>query len=204
MEEFINKLTIELLSQPLILVLVIIGSLGLIYSIITNVKYYVIHIIAFLFIISLSGMLGKEIQELSLALAIILIIIFVLVFIFLKFANTRSPNVLNKEIINHEFPKANICPKCGGVLKERTGKYGKFYGCSNYPNCKFVRKINEEQNIIVNVNITEGKNIESVSVTNDNKCPKCGAELVLKNGRYGDFYGCSNYPKCKYTKKLVN
>ena len=32
---------------------------------------------------------------------------------------------------------AGICPKCGGTLVERTGKYGRFYGCSNYPDCKF-------------------------------------------------------------------
>ena len=31
------------------------------------------------------------------------------------------------------------------------------------------------------------------------KCPKCGGKLVLRSGQYGEFYGCSNYPKCKYT-----
>lgn len=30
------------------------------------------------------------------------------------------------------------------------------------------------------------------------KCPKCGGNLVLRNGKYGEFYGCSNYPKCNY------
>ena len=34
-----------------------------------------------------------------------------------------------------------------------------------------------------------------------NKCPKCGGNLVEKNGKYGNFIGCSNYPKCKYTQK---
>ncbi len=33
-------------------------------------------------------------------------------------------------------------------------------------------------------------------------CPQCGGKLVLRNGRYGEFYGCSNYPKCKFTEKL--
>ena len=37
----------------------------------------------------------------------------------------------------------NICPKCGGKLVERNGKYGKFIGCSNYPNCKYTDKINK-------------------------------------------------------------
>ena len=30
-------------------------------------------------------------------------------------------------------------------------------------------------------------------------CPQCGGQLVLRKGRYGSFYGCSNYPKCKFT-----
>lgn len=30
-------------------------------------------------------------------------------------------------------------------------------------------------------------------------CPKCGGSLVLRNGKYGSFFGCSNYPKCRYT-----
>lgn len=36
----------------------------------------------------------------------------------------------------------------------------------------------------------------------NNRCPYCNKELVYKEGKYGAFYGCSNYPKCKYTKKL--
>lgn len=35
-----------------------------------------------------------------------------------------------------------------------------------------------------------------------NICPYCKAELVLRKGKYGEFYGCANYPKCKFTKKL--
>ena len=37
---------------------------------------------------------------------------------------------------------------------------------------------------------------------NDNMCPKCGGDLVKRNGKFGEFYGCSNFPKCKYTKKI--
>ena len=33
------------------------------------------------------------------------------------------------------------------------------------------------------------------------KCPRCGGDLVLRNGQYGKFYGCSNYPRCKYILK---
>ena len=36
---------------------------------------------------------------------------------------------------------ANKCPQCGGRLVERNGKFGKFYGCSNYPNCRFTKRL---------------------------------------------------------------
>lgn len=200
MEEFVKQLTLVLLSEPLILVLVIIGGLGLIYSLITNAKSYIINIILIGFIISLSGGLGKRIQLLALILAIILIIIFCIFFVLIKNKNKREINTT----IKYDSKEDNICPQCGGSLKERTGKYGNFFGCSNYPKCKFVRKMNENKNIIVNVNITEDKSIESVKIDSDEKCPQCSGKLILKTGKYGEFYGCSNYPKCKYTKKVVN
>jgi len=48
------------------------------------------------------------------------------------------------------------------------------------------------------------QNLRAVAREENNKiasgiCPKCGGTLVLRNGKYGSFYGCSNYPKCKYT-----
>lgn len=54
--------------------------------------------------------------------------------------DTRKQHVRNVKS-NVEFRnwkiKNNICPRCGGTIVERRGKYGRFYGCSNYPNCKF-------------------------------------------------------------------
>ena len=52
------------------------------------------------------------------------------------FSHTRDINKLRKE--NEKKISENICPKCGGTLVEREGKYGKFRGCSNYPKCRFV------------------------------------------------------------------
>ena len=39
------------------------------------------------------------------------------------------------------------------------------------------------------------------NIQNSNICPHCKSPLVLRKGKYGEFYGCSNYPKCKYIKK---
>ena len=65
----------------------------------------------------------------------------------------------------------------------------------------------EIYNKLLSYNITD-KNAVKAHITNireehksdSNRCPKCGGELVLRQSKYGTFYGCSNYPKCKYTK----
>ncbi len=46
-------------------------------------------------------------------------------------------------------------------------------------------------------NVRERKRIEKTLV-----CPKCGGDLAVRKGKYGEFYGCSNYPKCRYTRKF--
>ncbi len=73
-----------------------------------------------------------------------------------------------------------MCPECGSPLVIRNGKFGKFVACSNYPECKYIKK--EEKQI--------------VEVCN---CPKCGGKIIEKITRKGKtFYGCNNFPKCKY------
>ena len=70
------------------------------------------------------------------------------------------------------------CPKCGHDLVIRTGKFGKFVACSNYPECKYIKQ--EEKEVVA-------------------KCPKCGGNIIEKKTRRGKiFYGCDNYPKCAY------
>lgn len=72
------------------------------------------------------------------------------------------------------------CSKCGSPMVRKTGKYGTYLACSNYPACS---------NII-------GEGETEVSTT---PCPKCGAMMVVKSGRYGKFLACPNYPTCKST-----
>lgn len=73
------------------------------------------------------------------------------------------------------------CPECGSPLVIRKGKYGEFVACSNYPNCKYIKK--------------EEKEVVEIC-----KCPKCGKGMIVerktKKGKI--FYGCNNYPKCNY------
>ena len=72
-----------------------------------------------------------------------------------------------------------------------------------------IDNIDEVVDIINKNNITD-KNIKKEHIKNireniidkdPNKCPKCGGQLVEREGKYGKFLGCSNYPKCMYTRK---
>jgi DNA topoisomerase-1 len=74
--------------------------------------------------------------------------------------------------INNQ-PTGQMCPKCGNPLVYRYGRYGKFVGCSNFPDCRFSKPI---------------------LVKTGAKCPRCGGDLVERKTRRGrTFYGCSNY-----------
>ncbi len=100
-----------------------------------------------------------------------------------KFYKDFEPllNVAFKEM-EKESPKetGEICPNCGNPLVIRKGRYGEFTACSNYPECKYIKK--EEKKIIEIC-----------------KCPKCGGMIIEKKTRKGKiFYGCNNYPKCNY------
>lgn len=53
-----------------------------------------------------------------------------------------------------------------------------------------------------NVSKKDVEEYEEKSAPKKNTCPKCGADLVVRKGKYGDFLGCKNYPKCKYTKEI--
>ena len=73
-----------------------------------------------------------------------------------------------------------VCPECGSDLVVRTGKYGNFVACSNYPTCKYIKK--------------EEKEVAKIAT-----CPKCKHDIVARRTKKGKiFYGCSNYPKCNY------
>ena len=70
------------------------------------------------------------------------------------------------------------CPEDAGQLVIKTGRYGKFVACMNFPNCKYTRQFAEKI---------------------DMKCPRCGGDIVVKKSRRGkQFYGCSNYPTCNF------
>ena len=87
-----------------------------------------------------------------------------------------------------------ICDKCGSRMVIKNGRYGKFAACPNYPECKNTKPLEAPA--------TEKTEAAPTEVT-DLKCEKCGGALVIRSGRYGSFYACENFPKCKFTKQIT-
>ena len=84
------------------------------------------------------------------------------------------------------------CENCGKPMVVKRGRFGQFLACTGYPECKTTRKI-----IATKQGITAAKPDQIL----DEKCPKCGSNLVVKQGRFGEFTACSSYPTCKYVKQ---
>ncbi|MFN7925056.1 MAG: type I DNA topoisomerase [Bryobacteraceae bacterium] len=107
--------------------------------------------------------------------------------------NTRepSPDMVEGDgaVEVAEQDAEEYCENCGRTMVLKKGRFGTFWACSGYPDCKTTKPIGGEQR---------------KDVPLDEKCPQCESNLVMKYGRFGEFTACSNYPKCKYVKqKLV-
>lgn len=82
-----------------------------------------------------------------------------------------------------------LCDKCGSRMVIKTGRFGKFLACPNYPKCRNTMPVDENGNPVQ----AEKKEV----VESDVKCPKCGKTMIVKQGRFGPFLACPGYPKCK-------
>ncbi len=85
------------------------------------------------------------------------------------------------------------CDKCGKTMVIKDGRFGKFLACSGFPDCKNTKPVKENG---------DGEP-EVDEETTDEKCPKCGGDMVVKHGRFGKFLSCSNYPECKSIKSIA-
>ena len=86
-----------------------------------------------------------------------------------------------------------ICEECGAPMLIKVSRNGRFLGCSTYPECRFTkplpRPLDEEKKEPV---LAEGV-----------ICDVCGKPMYIRESRYGKFYGCSDYPKCKGIKPFT-
>ena len=86
-----------------------------------------------------------------------------------------------------------ICDKCGAKMVIKTGRFGKFAACPNYPECKNTKPLAKD-----------GKTLrpeKPKAKETDMVCEKCGAPMVMRSGRYGSFFACSKFPECSFTKQ---
>jgi len=95
---------------------------------------------------------------------------------------------VNMEKVKKEIMTEELCPKCGKKLVIRSGRYGDFLACSNYPKCKFTKDLETEK--------SKAEAIKEV-------CEKCGKPMAHKRSRYGEFLACTGYPDCKNIKPIL-
>ncbi len=92
------------------------------------------------------------------------------------------------EILPEDKTTEIPCPLCGKPMTARQGRFGKFLGCSGYPECKHTINLAPDGTPVAAP--AEGAPPAAV-------CEKCGKPMALKRGRYGAFLGCTGYPECK-------
>ena len=92
------------------------------------------------------------------------------------------------EILPEDKTTEIPCPLCGKPMTARQGRFGKFLGCSGYPECKHTINLAPDGTPVTAP--AEGAPPAAV-------CEKCGKPMALKRGRYGAFLGCTGYPECK-------
>jgi DNA topoisomerase-1 len=107
----------------------------------------------------------------------------------LETAGEQMPNVKKDGI-----PLDEKCPDDGAGLVMRFGRFGPFIACSNYPDCKYSRNVDETPAAAP----ADGSAPVEEEVP---PCELCGKPMALKRSRFGTFYGCTGYPECKNIRK---
>ena len=88
------------------------------------------------------------------------------------------------------------CPVCGKRLHIKVGKNGPFLACEGYPDCTYSRNYTRDEKGHIHP-------IEPAHEAAEGEvCDKCGRQMVVKQGKYGDFLACSGYPDCKNTRSI--
>ena len=97
---------------------------------------------------------------------------------FEKTLEKAESDMEGKRVKVPDEPTDILCEECGKPMVIKIGPYGKFLGCSGFPECKFTKKI---------VNETKGS------------CPRCGKKMLAKKSKKGKpFYGCEDYQNCNF------
>jgi DNA helicase-4 len=133
-------------------------------------------------------------------------------------ASKKNPSSFTREIEKGDYnvsiegiSDGNVkCPECKtGVILSREGRNGRFFSCSNYPYCHYKPDLCPQcrKGFLHKHDVNQFAEYYTCSNSacsfKATKCPWCkDGYLVERSGRYSKFYGCSNYPTCKYTRSL--
>jgi DNA topoisomerase-1 len=93
--------------------------------------------------------------------------------------------------VDADDPQDETCENCGKPMVVKRGRFGQFLACTGYPECKTTRKLITTQG---------GMKAAKPDQILEERCPKCDSNLVIKQGRFGEFTACTNYPNCRYVK----
>lgn len=116
----------------------------------------------------------------------------------------KDKTLKKSDIVNEKTDE--VCGKCGSKMIVKLGRFGKFLSCSNYPECKNAKPLKNGEMGHIGAEekpLNHEQKLESEEVKElkkkfrGKKCEKCGADMEVKNGKYGPFLGCSKYPECK-------
>ncbi len=98
-----------------------------------------------------------------------------------------------RDLKREEIPTEHTCHKCGSPMVIKWGRNGEFLACSGYPECKNTREFKRREDGTIEI---------APEATTDEKCATCGAPMLVKRGRFGEFLACSRYPDCKTTRPI--
>ena len=114
-------------------------------------------------------------------------------------ACSAYPDCTNTRELEEQQPESESgedeiepCENCGKPMAMKRGRFGQFLACTGYPECKTTRKLIATKQ--------GGLRAAKPDQILDEKCPRCGSNLVIKQGRFGEFTACTSYPECKYVK----
>lgn len=86
-----------------------------------------------------------------------------------------------------------LCDKCNAPMTIRVGRSGRFFGCSRYPDCNGTKPLPKSNDYVA----------EEPQIAEGIFCDICGKPMLLRQGKFGKFYGCSDYPTCKGIKNIT-
>lgn len=109
-----------------------------------------------------------------------------------KRVDEKKESVKREDVITEKTDE--VCDDCGKPMVIKLGRAGKFLSCSDYPTCKFAKPLATPEE--------EEKMEQLKDEYKSETCEKCGGQMVVKTGRFGEFLACSKYPECKSTKAI--